>query len=123
MVRTNRKDLPKAVVGKSVKLKHFESVYRQNGHLLFLCWCNKRPVTMLSTIHEAVEVISKTKYNGEVLVKPVLIHDYNFAMNAVNKSDHLLSSYVAFKGNKWYRKLFLHLFNMTILNSYILNRK
>ena len=44
-------------------------------------------------------------------------------MNAVDKNDHLLSSYVALKGNKWYRKLFLQLFNMTILNSYILNRK
>ena len=30
-VRTNRKHLPKAVVGKSVKLKHFESVCRQNA--------------------------------------------------------------------------------------------
>ena len=122
-VRTNRKDLPKAVVGKSVKLKRFESVYRRNGHVLCLRWCDKRPVTMLSTIHEAVEVISKTKYNGEVLVKPVVIHDYNFAMNTVDKSDHLLSSYVALKGNKWYRKLFLHLFNMIILNSYILNKQ
>ena len=36
-VKTNRKDLPKAVAGKSVKLKHFESVHRQNGHLLCLC--------------------------------------------------------------------------------------
>ena len=40
---------------------------------------------ILSTIHEAVEVISKTKYNGEALVKLVVIHDYNFAMNVVNK--------------------------------------
>ena len=78
---------------------------------------------MLTTIHQAVQVISKTKYNGEVLVKLVIINDYNFAMNTVDKSDHLLSLYVALKGNKWYRKLFLHLFNMTILNSYILNRK
>ena len=76
---------------------------------------------MLSTIHEAVEVISKSKYNGEVLVKLVVIHEYNFVMNAVDKSDHLLSLYVALKGNKWYRKLFLYLFSMTILNSYILN--
>ena len=78
---------------------------------------------MLSTIHEAVEIISKMKYNGEVLMKPDIIHDYNFAMNAVDKSDHLLSLYIALKGNKWYRKLFLHLFNMTILKSYILNLK
>ena len=87
-VRTNRKDLPKAVVGKSAKLKYFESVYRQNGYLLCLHCCDKSSVMMLSTIHEAVEVISKTKYNREVLVKPVIIHDYNFAMNAVEKSDH-----------------------------------
>ena len=32
-VRTNRKDLPKAVVGK---LKKGETVYHQNGHLLCL---------------------------------------------------------------------------------------
>ena len=44
-------------------------------------------------------------------------------MNAVDKSDHLLSLYVALTGNNWYRKLFLHLFNMTILNSYTLNPK
>ena len=66
-VRTNRKDLPKAVVGKHVKLKKGESVYCWNGHLLCLCWCDKRPVTLLSTIHEAGEVITKRKYNGEIL--------------------------------------------------------
>ena len=62
-VRTNRKDLPKAVVGKHVKLKKGETVYCQNGHLLCLRWCAKRPVTMLSTIHEAAEVVTKRKYN------------------------------------------------------------
>ena len=35
-VRTNRKNLPKAVVGKQVKLKKGECVYCQNGHLLCL---------------------------------------------------------------------------------------
>ena len=110
-VRTNRKDLPKAVVGKWVKLKKGESVHHQKGHLLCLCWCNKRPVTMLSTMHEVAEVVTKRKYN------------YNNCMNSVNKTDYLLSSYIALKGNKWYRKLFLHIFNMTLLNSYILNCK
>ena len=35
-IRTNQKDLLKAVVGKTVKLKHFETVYRRNDHLLCL---------------------------------------------------------------------------------------
>ena len=43
-------------------------------------------------------------------------------MNAVDHSNHLLSLYVALKGNKWYRKLYLHLFNMMVLNAYILNK-
>ena len=60
---------------------------------------------MLSTIHEAVEVVSKKKYSGDVLLKPIVVHNYNFAMNAVNRSDHLLSTYIALKGNKWYGNL------------------
>ena len=71
-VRTNRKDLPKAVVSKHVKLKKGETVYHWNGHLLCLRWCDKRPVTMLSIIHEAAEVVTKRKYNGEILFKLLL---------------------------------------------------
>ena len=37
-VRTNRKDLPKTVAGKQVKLKNGECVYHQNGHLLCSHW-------------------------------------------------------------------------------------
>ena len=101
-------NLPKAVVGKHVKLKKGETVYCQNGHLL---------VTLLSTIHEAAEVVTKRKYNGEIHFKPIIVHCYNNCMNLVDKTDHLLSSYVVLKGNKWYRKLFLHIFNMILLNS------
>ena len=60
-IGTNRNDLSKAVIGKTVKLKHFETVYRRNDHLLCLRWCDKRPVCILSSIHEAVKVVSKTK--------------------------------------------------------------
>ena len=76
---------------------------------------------MLSTIHEAAEVVTKRKYNGEILLKPIIVHHYN-SMNSIDKTDHLLSSYVVLKGNKWFGKLFLHIFNI-LLNSYILNRK
>ena len=117
-VRAGHKGLPQAV-GKKIKLKHGETVYHRNGHLLSLQWCDKLPVTMLSTIHETSDVVSKIKYNGDVLVKPCVVHKYNRNMNSVNLSYHMLSSYVALKGNIWYRKL---LFNMIILNSYILNK-
>ena len=78
---------------------------------------------MLSTIPEVAEVVTKRKYNGEILLKPIVVHHYNICMNSYEKTDYLLSSYMALKGKKWYRKLFLHIFNMTLLNSYILNCK
>ena len=121
--RGNRSGLPQSVVGKTVKLKRFETVYRRNGNLLCLKWMDKRPVTMLSSFHHAVEVVSKVRYNGEVVVKPLVIHDYNSNMNSVDQSDHLLSSYFAPKGIKWYRRLFFHLFNMIVCNAFILCRQ
>ena len=44
-------------------------------------------------------------------------------MGAVDNSDNLLAHYFALKSLKWYRKLLLHLVNMVVLNSYILNKK
>ena len=87
-VRTNRKDLTKAVVGKHVKLKKGKTVYHWNGHLLCLRWCDRRPVTMLSTIHEAAEVVTKRKYNVKILFKPIIVHCYNNCMSSVDKTDH-----------------------------------
>ena len=78
---------------------------------------------MLSSFHHAVQVISKVAYNGELIWKPITVHQYNQNMNSVDQSDAMLSSYTLLKGHKWYRKLFLHLFNMIVLNSYILNRQ
>ena len=53
-VHSNRKSLPKAVT--SAKLKKTRSCFRHNGLLLAIKWCNKRAVTVLTTIHAAVHV-------------------------------------------------------------------
>ena len=90
-VRQNRRGLPKAVVQR--KLKKGETVYRRKGHLLCLKWCDKHPVTMLSSIHHAVEGQVKTNYIGNPFIKPIMIHDYNNKMNSVDHSDHMLSTY------------------------------
>ena len=52
-LRSNRKGNSKAVV--TAKLKKGEAVYRRNGPVLCLRWCEKkRMVTMMSTVHPAV---------------------------------------------------------------------
>ena len=63
--RLIRKGMPKTI-GKT-KLKPLESVYMRSGPLLCLKWsgpkrkATKKPVTMLTTIHEATEVLTKKK--------------------------------------------------------------
>ena len=45
-------------------------------------------------------------------------------MSGVDISDQYMSFHVSlWKSMKWSRKLFFHLFNMVILNSYLLNKK
>ena len=116
-VRQNCQGLPKAFVQR--KLKKGETVYRRKGHLLCLKWCDKHSVTMLSSIHHAVEAQVKTNYLGNPLIKPIMIHDYNKRMNNI---DHMLSTYETLKSVKWYRKLMLYLVNMVVLNAFILTK-
>ena len=65
-VRSNRKNMPKAVVG--VKLKKGESCFRRNGELLCMKWCDKRQVIILTTIDDAIAW--KHDCHGNVQFKP-----------------------------------------------------
>ena len=79
MVRGNQKGLPQAVVGKQVKLQCGEKVFSQKGNLLCLKWVDKKPVAMLSSIHQAVETQVKINYFGQPVIKPLVVHDYNMS--------------------------------------------
>ena len=68
-VRGNHKGLPQAVVGKHMKLKQGRKVFRRKGYLLCLKWVDKRPVAMLSSIHNAVETQVKIDYFGQPVIK------------------------------------------------------
>ena len=121
--------MPKTVA--KAKLKPLESVFMRNGPLLCLKWSGskkksaKKPVTILSMIHSADELLTKKKdSHGNRIPKPVCIYQYTKNMSGVDISDQYLSHHVALrKSMKWSQKLFFHLFNMIILNSYILNKK
>ena len=78
---------------------------------------------MLSSHQNAAQSFVKNNYLGEPITKPVVIQQYNKYMGSVDNSDNLLANYLPLKSLKWYHKLLLHLINMVILNSYILNKK
>ena len=55
------------------KLIPEEFVFTCNGPKLAIKWLDKKTVTVITTIHEATEVVTKKKYTGENAVKPEAI--------------------------------------------------
>lgn len=131
-VRSNRKGMPKAVC--KAKLTSGQTCFRRSyddeetpGPLLALKWQDKRDVLMLSSFHKAEEQWTgrnDRSENQNPIYKPSVIVDYIKHMGGVDLSDQLLTYYSFLrKSCKWWRKLFVHLLNMLILNAHILNRK
>ena len=85
-----RKNLLKAVT--KVKLNNKgDCVFRRNCPLLFLKWREKKDVTMLTTIHEAVMVkTGKCDVLGEKIEKSEAVYYYCGRMGGVDLSDQLL---------------------------------
>ena len=100
--RLIRKGMPKTVA--KTKLKPLESVFMRNGPLLCLKWSGpkkksaKKPVTMLSTIHAADELLTQKKdFHGNRIPKPVCIYQYTKKMSGVDISDQYMSHHVALR--------------------------
>ena len=106
-VHQNRKGLPNAV--KKAKLQPLQAFFLRNGPLLCLKWSGekkkstKKPVTILSTIHEASELLTRKKdSHGNRIPKPVAIHQYTQNMAGVDISDQYMSFHVALhRSMKW----------------------
>ena len=123
-LRKNRRGNPKAVV--KANLKKGEAVYRRNGNVLCIKWCQKKKcVTMMSTIHSAVSVeVNKRGRRNTKVTKPLVVHDYTQKMRGVDRNDQYMSYYSGVRRTvKWTTKLAIHLFSMCITNAYILYTK
>jgi hypothetical protein len=115
-VRKNRSGMP-----SFGKLAKGQQTYQTTGELLALKWMDKREVHMLTTAHEPVivETEKNDKETGRKIKKPLCIAQYNKNMRAVDQVDMQNSfSECLRKTVKWYKKLFFHLFNITVQNSY-----
>lgn len=120
-----RQGLPQEVKRK-LKLKVHEVVAYsiQSENVMTLCWQDKRQILMLSTWHDAdVQTVQRRTKGGQTvsIQKPTVIVDYSAKMGAVDRADHLCTSYnFARKTLKWWRKMFFWLLEVCIVNSYIL---
>lgn len=122
-VMRNRQGLPDELKRKK-KMKAGEVIaFQRDGNATAIAWQDKRPVLMLSTVHgSAVQIVTRHSRAGTVQVsKPVVIIDYTAKMGAVDRADHLCTSYnFGRKSVKWWRKSFFWLLEVACVNSFIL---
>ena len=111
-VQKKRKGLPIAV--SSAKLKKGESVFRRNDALLALKQDDKHAIYMITTIHDAKMV------------------DISIAMREISSQSQLSNIFhkwevwtrgILHRSVKWWRKLFVHMLDMLMLNAFILHNK
>lgn len=115
-VRKNRRGMPqlksKLMIGKT------ESQY--TNKMMVLKWMDRREVYMLTTFHNNnLSATEKNNRNGEPIFKPECVLKYNQSMGSVDKTDMLLSSIECVRKTiKWYKKVYFHLIDLSLLNSY-----
>ena len=112
--------MPKDLKHKTLRLKRGDIRVRTRGELTAVVWRDKRDVGMLTNIHDPPSEGNFQDEHGNA-IKPAIVVDYNRHMGYVDKADRMANSYTASRRTwKWTKKLFFHVLDMTILNSFIL---
>jgi len=121
--KTNRKGMSSVLA--RAKLKKGDMVAKRKGRFLAVRWKDKRDVCMLSTYHQGtMDDSSKKDQQGNIIQKPDVVIKYNKVMGAVDKVDQMLEPYaMQRKGVKWYIKLFEHLLDVAVFNSFVLYKE
>lgn len=104
------------------KLKLGEREAMCTNKLLAVHWKDRRDVYMLTTMHmdKMVDTKKIDRVTGKKYCKPESVISYNANMGAIDKTDMLLSSVECVRRTmKWYKKLFFHLVDMSLLNAYL----
>ena len=117
-VRPNRRGMPQDPGPKTTKLKRGDICVRTRADLTAVLWWDKRDICTLTNIRNAAVEGNFCNEWGKS-IKPQIVTDYNHLMGYVEKGDRMASSYsINCRTFKWMKKLFCHLLDLAILNSY-----
>lgn len=105
------------------KLKKGEKEAKYSDPMMALKWCDKKNIHMLTTIHKD-EMGPSDKIDrstGLPIMKPECVIDYTKNMGTVDTADMMISNVQCLRKTiKWYKKLFFHLIDMHLLNSFFM---
>ncbi|XP_018400066.1 PREDICTED: piggyBac transposable element-derived protein 4-like [Cyphomyrmex costatus] len=116
-VRKNRKGMPKL----QTKLKRGKVEVAHKLCWLVLKWMDKKEVYVITTVHELdFSATGKKHYRtNDDIIKPTCVIEYNRNMGGVDNIDRQLALTESVrKTMKWYRKLFLHLMDLSLSAAY-----
>lgn len=120
-LRKNRKDNPVDIATISLKKGENKSLFLNGVHIGK--WRDKRYVLYISTEHDN-EMMETTTKRGSVALKPMAIVHYNNFMSGVDLQDQMLAYYpVQRKTLRCYKKLFVHMLQMSLSNAFYLYNK
>ena len=121
-ISNRRKDLPQRF--SKGKLQKGEIQAFERGKVMALKWKDKKPVYLLSTVHDVTTKMVTQKCGKEV-IKPKVVCDYNDTMGGVDRSDQEISYYPSTRNqqHKYYKKIFRHFIDKAVWNSYIIYSK
>ncbi|XP_058817071.1 piggyBac transposable element-derived protein 3-like [Topomyia yanbarensis] len=94
-----------------------------------IVWKDNKPVNLLSTYVGAEPISTITRYDKKTHKRvsiqcPKAVREYNAHMGGVDLMDSLIGRYrITAKSRKWTRRLFNHLLDMTVVNSWIIYKK
>ena len=96
------------------------SLLASSSDLTAILWRDKCEVRVLTNIHDPLAEGNFCD-NNEKAIKPQIVANYNRHMGYVDKGHRMTETYSINNCTwKWTKKLFFHLFDLAILNSYIL---
>ena len=127
-LRSNRRDFPPDLkdVSKRGLASRGDVMTRQDGNVSVCVWQDTRPVTFMSSGHnpDHTKSIPRKRVDGSIMNVecPICIVDYNKYMGGVDRGDQYRKYYhVHVKSRKSYKYIFWFLFEVCILNSFIIS--
>ena len=109
--------MPQDLGPKRITLRRGDIQVRTRAELTAILWRDKRDLRVLRNIHDPPAEGNFCDNNGKV-IKAQIVADYNRHMRYVDKGDRMTEIYSI--NRRTWKKLFFHLFDLAILNIYIL---
>ena len=118
---TIRKDKGRFPADFHKKLVRGEMIFLRIDNLVGVHWFDKRDVYALSTIHGTGKEDVLRRGDQQPVQKPEIIIECNKYMNGVDKCDKYLASYpFCRKTVKWWKKVFVRLFELSVINAMVI---